>query len=502
MESTNGSGVEESPQDAQSSSADTNSPHQTSEKPPTAAEIRAERKRLAREEKNKKRIAKQVMPFQSDAVELEYKKVAGGARWTLYIAILLLCATVAWAYWARIDKIVIASGELVPVDTPIVVQPVVSAPIKTIHVRLFDRVAPGQTLAILDPTFTDSDIAQLESDIRKSEAKILRLQAEIEEEPFVLPDDPSLDLQLEYQNYLARKSSYNAKMAEFEATISGLKLKDLNAKALEEKYTEMQSDYEEKEQRFSKLVATGAANQIQLEDVQLQLKSVAAEILKNQGQQKEMTAELASTKALIVSYEAELKRKAIEEYLVAKKELDKAKEALKKATYNKTKAKITAPTNTPHKEFYVIQIAERTAGSMVQAGEPLMRLMPINAELEAEVEIQGKDIGLLNVGDNLKVRVKLTTYEYQKYGTLDGIIRTISEGTVQKQGGDGKQSVSVYKARIKINFENSPDFTKPRNFNPLPGMTVITDIKVGDRRVIEYFLYPFLKHLDVAAREP
>ncbi len=139
---------------------------------------------------------------------------------------------------------------------------------------------------------------------------------------------------------------------------------------------------------------------------------------------------------------------------------------------------------------------------MVQAGEPLMRLMPIDAKLEAEVEIQGKDIGQLNTQIDLPVRVKLTSFEYQKYGFLQGKIRTISEGTVQKPGAKGQPTVSVYKARVTLDFENSPKFFKPKNFKALPGMSVITDINVGERRVIEYFLYPFFKHLDSSIREP
>ena len=103
---------------------------------------------------------------------------------------------------------------------------------------------------------------------------------------------------------------------------------------------------------------------------------------------------------------------------------------------------------------------------------------------------------------DLPVRVKLTSFEYQKFGFLNGKIRTISEGTVQKPAAEGQPTVSVYKARITIDFEDSPKFFKPEKFKPLPGMSVITDINVGERRVIEYFLYPFFKHLDSSIREP
>lgn len=485
----------------------------TRERSPSAAALRRERKQRAKEERKRAKIARQVLPFQSDAVELEFKKVAGGARWTLYISILLICSTVAWAYFSRIDKIVISQGELVPFDAPIIVQPSVSAPISSINVRLFDRVKAGQLIAVLDPTFTDSDIAQLKSDISKAEAKIARLDAELEEKPFLIADFKSkyleeqykyihLDLQAEYSNYLYRQSHRNAKLSEYLATLDKLKVKKDSDTELVGHYKEMKEINASKVKKLEELVERKSGSPQALDDARLEHKRYHTEVMRTQGQIKQALADLVATGANRDSFEAEWKSAASTDKLEALKELDKSVEALKKAEYNKTKSKIYVPMDTPHSEFYVIQIAERTVGSMVQAGEPLMRLMPIDAQLEAEVDIMGKDIGLLSVDDELDVRVKMNSYEYQKYGTLTGRIRTISEGTVEKPGGQGAPAVSVYKARITIDFENSEKFTKPRNFNALPGMTVVTDIKVGDRRVIEYFLYPFLKPFDTAAREP
>lgn len=472
----------------------------------TAREIRQERKRRKREEKRRAKIAKAVLPFQSDAVELEYRKVAGGARWTLYITILLIVTFVAWSWWAEVDRIVVSQGELVPVDQPIVIQPVVSAPIKSIHVREFDRVRKGQLLVELDPTFSDSDVEQLQSDIRKSTAKILRLEAELNDKPFEipagLPPEDLPDYQREYSNFLLRKTAREAKLAELQSTIEKLKIKLEEDKRLAEQYSEMESDYAAREKREIELVNRNTINKLQLEETRIQLKRYHAEVIRIEGQQRQTSAELATAHRSLDSFKAEWKATAIAEQIEAQKELDKARQALDKARYNKERSTISVPEDLPHEEFYVIQIAERTIGSMVQAGEPLMRLMPIDAKLEAEVEIHGKDIGQLNTQQDLPVRVKLTSFEYQKYGFLNGKIRTISEGTVQKPASDGQPAVSVYKARITIDFENSPKFIKPKNFKPLPGMAVITDINVGKRRVIEYFLYPFLKHLDSSIREP
>lgn len=477
------------------------------ERPMTAREIRKERKRLEREAKRRAKIAKAVLPFQSDAVELEYRKVAGGARWTLYIVILLICTTVAWAWWAKVDRIVISQGELVPFDQPIVIQPVVSAPIKSIKVREFDRVTKGQILVELDPTFSDSDVEQLKSDIRKATAKISRLEAELADKlfdvPTDLPKEDVADFQREYSNFLLRKTAKEAKLAEFLSTIEKLKIKNEEDERLAEHYNEMKNDYVKREKREIELVESGGINRIQLEETQIQLKRYRAEVIRIEGQQRQTTAELAMSKRSMQAFQAEWKATAIAEQIEAQKELDKARQALDKAEYNKARSTILVPEDLPHEEFYVIEIAERTLGSVVQTGEPLMRLMPIDSKLEAEVEIHGKDIGQLNANPHAKVRVKLNSFEYQKYGFLDGTIRTISEGTVQKPGAEqGQPTVSVYKARVTLDFENSSKFNKPKNFKPLPGMSVITDIKVGERRVIDYFLYPFIKHLDSSIREP
>lgn len=509
MVSADGTGVAQDPdqETATTDATEQNNPASpAAEQPMSPREIRKERKRQQREAKKRSRIARAVLPFQSDAVELEYKKVAGGARWTLYIAVLLMVSAVVWSWWAKVDMIVVSTGELVPVDQPIVIQPVVSAPIKSINVRVFDRVKKNQVLFELDPTHTDSDVEQIKSDIRKAKAKIHRLDAELHDKPFELPvdlvKDDLADFQHEYSNFLLRKTAREAKLAEFLATIEKLKIKHEEDKRLEVQYKEMKEDYVTREKREIELVERKSINKLQLEDTRIQLKRYRAEVIRIQGQQRQTTAELVTAQRAMQAFEAEWKATAIGEQLEAQKELDKSSQALDKAMYNQEQSTIRVPADLPHDEYYVIQIAERTVGSMLQAGEPLMRLMPINAKLEVEVEIQGKDIGKLNSNTDLPVRVKLTSFEYQKYGFLNGKIKTISEGTVQKPGGEGQPTISVYKARVTVDFENSPKFIKPKNFKLLPGMSVITDINVGERRVIEYFLYPFFKHLDSSIREP
>ena len=131
----------------------------------------------------------------------------------------------------------------------------------------------------------------------------------------------------------------------------------------------------------------------------------------------------------------------------------------------------------------------------------LITLIPLSGEIELESEIRPQDIGKVAIGS--EVRIKLNAYPFQKHGTLNGVIRNISENTLQREGstftGNQEESPSYYRARITISgkLQHVKD-----NFRLIPGMEGIAEIKTDRRRVIEYWLYPLIKALDEAAREP
>ena len=60
---------------------------------------------------------------------------------------------------------------------------------------------------------------------------------------------------------------------------------------------------------------------------------------------------------------------------------------------------------------------------------------------------------------------------------------------------------AVYPARIAIHAVNMPNIVNGRRGRVQPGMTVTADIKIGSRRVIEYFLSPLLRKKEESLRE-
>jgi HlyD family secretion protein len=145
----------------------------------------------------------------------------------------------------------------------------------------------------------------------------------------------------------------------------------------------------------------------------------------------------------------------------------------------------------------VHEIAAFSTGSAVREAEALITLIPLDGN-ELEVEIRPQDIAKVRIGS--QVRIKLNAYPFQKYDTLDGVVRHISEDTFTKQGpADIGQSQTYYRAWVTVSGKLR---NQDANFRLIPGMEATAEIKSGRRRIIEYVIYPLIKALDETAREP
>ena len=133
--------------------------------------------------------------------------------------------------------------------------------------------------------------------------------------------------------------------------------------------------------------------------------------------------------------------------------------------------------------------------SPVREAETLITLVPLGGRLEVEAEIEAKDIGKVNEGD--PVRVKVSAFPFQKYGTLDGRVRVLSEDAFTRQAENGRAGNTFYRARIELATEGGSLAERI-----IPGMETQSEIRVGERRIIEYLIHPIIKSLDEAIREP
>ena len=508
MASTNGSGVD------QSATPEESTTEENQESGLTVREQRKLRRENARLEAVRQRSNhdRLVTEFQPDAVEIETRSVPFGAPMTLYTVIALLLTTVGWACWAEVDKIVTAQGKLITVDPPVVIDTTVAAQIHSMKVEFGDRVAAGDVLATLDPTYPEADLKQLKGQIASLDAKIARLSAErdrLDYNPSETLANPEVAIQRSV--FVLRKAEYNANIRQFESNKRKFEVQLAN--------NESQIDIDRgiyvmlgKELKTTeRLIGKGAGTKREYTRIRLTRGDAQKTLEAAIGQREEFAKEIEAISAQIEAYKATWQAEMITELADAMLQRKASEQELAKVVYANSQVELRVPTDLPQKEFFVLEVADVSVGSVTSPGEPIFRLIPLDGLYEAEVEIPGKDISLIQEGSRQQfidsklprgsqARIKLSSFPYQKHGTIDGVIRKISEGSFEKNENT-PAATTMYRTRVEmINPDGLENVSK--SFRLMPGMTVTAEIKVGKQRVVQYFLYPLLRYLDESVREP
>ena len=144
----------------------------------------------------------------------------------------------------------------------------------------------------------------------------------------------------------------------------------------------------------------------------------------------------------------------------------------------------------------ILKTEDIYAGSVISPGTTILTIVPENVELFVLVDIKPSDI--TNVFEGAKVKILLNALPSQKHGELIGELVNISKDTIDEDISGEK--ASVYRGKIKI-VENKLR-NVPSDFNLLPGMNVSGNIISGKRPIITYLIYPVIKTINTAMREP
>ena len=191
----------------------------------------------------------------------------------------------------------------------------------------------------------------------------------------------------------------------------------------------------------------------------------------------------------------DFRRTAYQELVDTLAKRNSAAEDLKKAELRRQLIVLTAPVDS-----VVLEIGNRSVGSVVREAETLFVMVQRDVPLQAEVNIDSKDIGQIAVGQ--PVRLKFDAFPFQKYGTGSGVVRVVSQDSFAPDAkGEGARRASPPYYRILADVTDARLRALPDQFQMIPGMTVTAEMKVGHRSVISYFLYPLLRGLDESIRE-
>lgn len=438
----------------------------------------------------------QAFDFLPDADEIERRPLPVVARFTLHILLLAFVGFVVWASVSKVDVIVKARGRLVTQQANIVVQPLETSIIRSIDVRTGQVVKKGDRLATLDGTFSEADESQLRNRLASLNTQLASLEAELtgRSSSNTQSDASSEDSQIQARLAAERRATYFSQIRRQNESIARLQSALETARRDEEAMADRVRVLREMASMSEDLVDKKLAVKSRLLESQDRLLEAQRSMEMARNRQVEIRREIASVQAEKSSFETGWRQRLLEEQLTISRERDAITDQLEKASLRQSMVVLTAPA-----DGVVLEVAPLSAGSIVREAEPFFKLVPLNAELEAQVQIDTQDIGYLKTGN--RVILKVDAFPFQKHGMLNGELRSISQDTLRRQGaGEPGGLDTFYQGKVSLGdakLERLPDGGRL-----LPGMTLSAEIHVGDRTIMSYLLWPMTRAFSESIREP
>ncbi len=446
----------------------------------------------------KSKAAETAIDFLPDADEIERRPLPRAARTTLYALFTMVVLFILWATFFKVDRVVVAHGRIVTPLPNIVIQPLETAVIQSIDVRVGQVVKKGQALATLDSTFAEADQAELKSHIESLDNQTERLKAELAGKTSQLKTGGNNDNRLESELSTQRQANYRAQLQKLNETIATLRAQIETNLGDQQILTARVKSLQEIETMQEKLVAQNFGARAHLLEARDKRLEVERDLILAKNHEQELKRQLAGAEADKSTFELSWKQKMLEDLLATSHDRDTQAEQLRKADRRHKLVTMTAPT-----DGVVLDIAKLSQGSVIREAETLFTLVQLGTELESEVQIDSIDTGYVKIGDT--VRLKLDAFPFQQHGSLDGKIKTISEDAFRRdnlgnpsllaQGTD-----AFYLSRVT--FGNAKLKNLPAQAKMLPGMTLTAEIVVGKRSVMSYLLWPLGKAVDESIGEP
>ncbi len=160
------------------------------------------------------------------------------------------------------------------------------------------------------------------------------------------------------------------------------------------------------------------------------------------------------------------------------------------------------------RDAVVLSVARVSVGSVLQSGDELITMVPVDAPLAIEASIAGRDAGFVQSGN--PAILKFDTFPYASYGYGRGVVSADSftnpqyarEHTSRPNASRAEAAKEGTFYRASVSMDELKLHHLPRGFRMAPGMPVTVDIKVGQRTVLAYLLSKVVPTLSEGMREP
>ena len=443
-----------------------------------------------------KRLADEAA-FLPAALSLQDTPVHPAPRRLAFVLIALFFIALVWAIVGQIDIVAVAPGRIVVSERTKLIQPLERSVVKRVLVRDGDRVEAGQTLVELDPTSASADKASIEEQLKSAQSEVLRTKAlqraltDSGQVPRLGKEVPEgwsdADASATRAQLADEWSDIAAKLAKAHAEIGRRQAEIATVREMVTKLETTLPIAKQREADFKRLADQGFMSSHANQDRARERIELERDLATQRARLVEANATLRESENARSAYIAENRHNLRAREAAAELKRQQATQELAKAHQREQLTALKAPVT-----GLVQQLAAHTEGGVVTEAQPIMVIVPDGAQMTAEVTLENKDIGFVNVGQ--EAEIKLETFPFTRYGT---VASTVSRVTADAVNDEKRGAIFP----VTLSFAASTIDVDGKAIKLSPGMNLTAEIKTGERRIIEFLLSPVQRATSESLRE-
>jgi hemolysin D len=403
-----------------------------------------------------KRLADEAA-FLPAALSLQDTPVHPAPRRLAFGLIALFLIALVWAIFGQIDIVAVAPGRIIVSERTKVIQPLEVSVVKRVLVKDGDRVEAGQALVELDPTSAQADKTSIDEQLKSAQSEMLRsrvLLKALRDQGRTAPDLPKssipagwteADTEAAKAQLSDEWSDITAKLARAAAEINRRQAEIATVRETVLKLETTVPIAKQREADFKKLADQGFMSSHANQDRTRERIELERDLSTQRAKLAEAHATLKESENTRAAYIAETKHSLSGREAAAELKRQQGTQELTKAGQRERLTTLKAPV-----AGTVQQLAMHTEGGVVTEAQPLMVIVPDGAQMTAEVTLENKDIGFVNAGQ--EAAIKLETFQFTRYGTIDAKVRTVTADAVndEKRGAIFPVTLTLTKTTIDV----------------------------------------------------
>ena len=413
-------------------------------------------------------------------------------RMLAWLIMAAIAAFFGWATFAKLDEVSTAGGEVIPSAKVKVVQHLEGGIIEQLDVAEGAAVKQGQVLVQLALNAVQASREELQVQIDSLVLARARLKAEIDDTALTFPKDvaqrrPEL-VAAERANFDARKAEMRGRLGVAQEKVNQ---RELEVKELEARHRAVEANLKLGRERLrlsTELLKNGLTPRMDHLEIQREIENMNGESKVLEQGVPRANAALAESRAFLQEESEGFRRRAVEELSKTELQIARVQESLSEASDRVRRTEIRSPI-----DGIVKNMRFHTIGGVVRPGEPIMEIVPIGDALVVQAKLSPVDRGYVEVGQ--PAVVKISTYDFVRYGGLDGVVERIAADTNTDQASNQPYYEVIVRTQKTYLGEKTGEY-------PItPGMQATVDIHTGRRSVLNYLVKPVLKLRNEAFRE-